>query len=91
MHVNPLKEDALTISTINPGDQIISWEPNRADSVRYLTILGDPYVDDDGDLVVEAQHQDGHQTLELTSSVGLSGDRYTGKWHAIAIRDEEPV
>jgi hypothetical protein len=87
--VNPLREDALTIDTIRSGDRIVSWELGWENGVKHLTIMGEAYADGDGNMVVDVRHPDGCVTTELTSTVGLTGQRYTGQWTAIAIRDQE--
>ena len=86
--VNPLKHDALTVDTIAVGDKIIYWIPKNPASVHRVTVEHGPYTNDDGDYVVDVIHRDGHRSTELTSTLGLSGDRYNGKWTAAAEIDE---
>lgn len=86
---NPLKADALTADTIKPGRPIKYWTPGDSKSVRVATPACQPYMDPDGDLVIDLIHPDGHQSTELTSAVGLTGERYTGVWRAIAIDADE--
>lgn len=89
LRVNPLKTDGATASTIKAGDKLICWVPGKPDSTHHLTISGGPYSSDEDDYVVDVIHPDGHESTELTSTLGLSPDRYNGKWTAIAIFDEE--
>ncbi len=87
--VNPLKHDAVTVRTLRSGDQLICWIPDKAESVkRHLTVISGPYVSKEDDVVVDVAHPDGHTSTELTSQLGLTPDRYSGKWVAIAIYDD---
>lgn len=87
--VNPLKHDAVTVKALKRGDQLICWIPGKAESVkRHLTVDSGTYVSDEGDVVVDVIHPDGHTSTELTSQLGLTPDRYSGKWVAIAIYDD---
>lgn len=86
--VNPLKHDALTVDTVKVDDKIIYWIPGNPTSVHRVTIECGPYTNDDGDYVVDVIHRDGHRSTELTSTLGLSGDRYHGGWTAAAELDE---
>lgn len=87
--VNSLKNDAVTADTVKKGDKLICWIPGNSGSTRHVTIAGGPYVSDEDDLVVDVTHADGHTSTELTSTLGLTPDRYSGNWAAIAIFDEE--
>ena len=84
--VNPLLQSALTLETIRVGMPIIvrTPPPNSRDE-QTVTILSDPYHNDEGDLVVDVRHDDGHETTELTSELGLTGDRFSGEWYKVAI------
>lgn len=86
---NPLNRDALTAADVSCGDQIICWQPGKSESTQHLTIVHGPHTDDDDNMVVVVRHKDGHETTELTSSVGLSGERYSGEWSHIAVHNEE--
>ena len=87
---NPLHEDGLTADTVRAGNRIICWRPGEPSSrTLRVTVLAGPYIDDDGDQVIEVRHPDGHVSTVLTSEAGLSGDRFTGEWRAIAILNEE--
>ncbi|MGB4762753.1 MAG: hypothetical protein WBP12_05365 [Candidatus Saccharimonas sp.] len=87
--VNSLKVDAVTIGTVKSGDRIISWTPNETESVkRHIIIDGESYVSNEDDVVIDVIHPDGHTSTELTSHLGLTPDRYSGKWVAIAIYDD---
>ena len=88
---NPLKADALTGDAIKVGTQIKYWQPGKPNSVHRVTVTSPPYVSDDGDMVVDVRHPDGRESVELTSTIGLTGDRYTGEWTAIAIPDDEEL
>lgn len=87
--INPLKQDALTSDTIKPGEEIKYWEPGNPSSVHRVTILCLPYITEEGDMAVDVRHRDGHESVELTSAIGLTGDRFTGLWSAIAIPNDE--
>lgn len=87
--VNPLRHDALTADNIQRGDKITYWTLGWDNPVKHATILETPYIDNDGDMVVDLLHPDGDETTELTSAIGLTGDRYDGRWSAIATRDRK--
>lgn len=87
--VNPLHRGALTTDEITTGERIVCWKPGDHASTRHLVVLNTPYTDEGGTLVVDVRHEDGRETSEPTSELGLTGNRYTGEWTVIAIRDEE--
>lgn len=87
--VNPLRHDALTADNVQMGDKIAYWELGWDNPVKHVTVLEVPYIDSDGDMVVDLRHPDGDETTELASTIGLTGDRYDGHWGAIAIRDDQ--
>lgn len=85
--INPLRADALTAASVGAGDSIRCWDPERVDSERRLTILSTPYLDQDEDLVIKVRFENGREDTVLTSSVGLSGQRFDGTWKIIAVLD----
>ncbi len=87
--VNPLHRGALTLEDVNAGDNIICWKPGDSNTTRRMTIVSSPCQDEDDTWVVDVSDIDGRVRTVPTSEVGLSGERYTGEWTLIAIRDEE--
>ena len=88
--INPLDKDALTCDAVKPGDHIICWRPGVANSVRRFTILNGPYNDDDSTMVVDVKDKASNDVWTLpTSEVGLTGQRYDGRWTHIARYDED--
>ncbi len=90
-YVNPLKEDALTMSTVRWGDRIICWKPGEPSSRRNWTIRSEvyPQENDGGTLVVTVENNDGYSITLPADQIGLCGNRFTGEWSVIAILNEE--
>src|SRR6478672_4543553 len=91
---NPLRSGALTLEDVGPLDRIVSYVPDKPETARRLTIVTGPYIDESGDngtgnLVVEVEHPDGHTTIELTSEIGLTGDRYTAAWTHVVVPEKD--
>lgn len=86
---NPLLESSLTTETVKVGDRIVVYVPNTPSSANRYKVLNEPYIDDDADLVVEVQTEDGREVTMLTSEAGLSGGRYDGIWTHVALIDED--
>jgi hypothetical protein len=86
---NPLHEQALTTESVKSGDRIVVYVPHTPSSANRYKVLNEPYVDDDGDLVVELQKTNGQEVTLLTSEAGLSGGRYDGIWTHVALIEEE--
>lgn len=85
--VNTRKSDAVTISTVHLDDHLIVWWPGQQGSRMEVTITSPAYTDEDGTMVIDGI-VDGHERQFSTSELGLTGDRYTGEWVAIAIHDD---
>lgn len=86
---NPLHPDGLTSDTVKTGQQIVVYVPHTPQSARRYKVLNTPYLDDDGDMVVDLLSEDKGEHVLLTSEAGLSGGRYDGIWTHVALTDEE--
>ncbi len=87
---NTLKEDALTIDDIHGGEKILCWKPGDKASVRHLEVCSAPYVDEENDFVVRVRERGSSQThVVTTSSIGLTNERHSEEWTAIAILDDQ--
>jgi hypothetical protein len=86
--VNPLHVEALTADDVQHGDRLLVWKPGEPTSTRHYTALGGWYPDDEDTMVIDVRDEDGTEHTFATSEIGLTGDRYSGVWTHIAIRDE---
>lgn len=100
-YMRPRTLYAVTVDNINKTcGQIITWKPKDGkamedeerptppEDARFLTVVSGPYWNETEDMVVDVLHPDGHESTERTSELGLTANRYTGLWDAIAIEDD---
>lgn len=90
---NPFDPNAITASNIQPGDRVEvkyrfeqSPDWHYSERIAQFTALDLPEIDGDGNRVILVKLPTGHETRVLTSEVGLTGNRYTGEWTAVATK-----
>lgn len=80
---NPHSSKAVTIDDVGAGDTIIFHRVDSED-LCHVTLVGEDYFDRDENHVIEVEHFDGHHSVEFTSALGLTSERYSGEWVAVA-------
>lgn len=89
---NTLDPTATTLEDVGIGDTIAFFAPDSPDDLCYLRIEGEAYTASDGYLVIpvleigSGPHRADRQAVVTTSSIGLTCDRYSEDWHAIATK-----
>lgn len=84
VRTNPIDPLAITMDDVGEGS-IVSYRPvGGSQPARQVTLLSTAYIDDDGDYVFDVRHPDEHESVMLSSTLGLTCNRYTGEWTAIA-------